>query len=50
MFEFEMKSGEAKIKRRVFLATSISALAGLAAWSLRKPRLVEATASHETPH
>ncbi len=52
MFEFEVKSDESsgKIKRRAFLATSISAVAGLAMWSMRKPRLVEATASKETPH
>jgi peptide-methionine (R)-S-oxide reductase len=51
MFELEVKTDEAsgKIKRRTFLVTSISAIAGLAAWSLRKPRLVEATASKETP-
>jgi peptide-methionine (R)-S-oxide reductase len=50
MFEFEVKNDErSMLKRRAFLLTSVSAVAGLALWSLRKPRLVEATASKETP-
>jgi peptide-methionine (R)-S-oxide reductase len=37
-----------KVRRRAFLATSASALAGIALWSLRKPHLVEATAPATT--
>jgi peptide-methionine (R)-S-oxide reductase len=37
------------LRRRAFLATSASALAGVALWSLRKPRLVEATALPTAP-
>jgi peptide-methionine (R)-S-oxide reductase len=51
MFESEVKKDEAsvRLKRRAFLVTSASAIAGLALWSLRKPRLAEATASKEAP-
>jgi peptide-methionine (R)-S-oxide reductase len=51
MFDFEVSKGErsGKLKRRAFLLSSASAVAGLAVWSLRKPRLAEATASKETP-
>ncbi len=39
-----------KVKRRAFLATSASAIAGLAVWWLRKPHLVaEATAATAPP-
>jgi peptide-methionine (R)-S-oxide reductase len=49
MFESELEKGSVKLKRRAFLLASASAVAGLAAWSLRKPRLAEATASKEPP-
>jgi peptide-methionine (R)-S-oxide reductase len=51
MFESEIERNEQSVnlRRRGFLLTSASALAGLALWSLRKPRLVEATASKGTP-
>jgi peptide-methionine (R)-S-oxide reductase len=38
-----------KFSRRTFLATSASALAGLALWSVRRPRAVEATTSPGSP-
>jgi peptide-methionine (R)-S-oxide reductase len=49
MFESELVTDEVsgRLKRRAFLWSSASALAGLALWSLRKPRLAEA-ASTET--
>jgi peptide-methionine (R)-S-oxide reductase len=49
MFESELEKPSVKLKRRAFLVTSASAIAGLAVWSLRKPRLAEATASKQTP-
>ena len=51
MFESLVEKDErsGNVKRRTFLATSVSAIAGLAVWSLRKPRLVHATASKESP-
>lgn len=51
MFESEVRKDEAsgKLKRRAFLVSSASAMAGLAIWSLRKPRLAEATSSKEMP-
>jgi peptide-methionine (R)-S-oxide reductase len=49
MFESEMEKEPAKLKRRAFLLTSASALAGLAVWGLRKPKLAEATASMDVP-
>jgi peptide-methionine (R)-S-oxide reductase len=51
MFESEAGKEQRTVnfKRRAFLVTSASALAGLAMWSLRKPRLAEATESKETP-
>jgi peptide-methionine (R)-S-oxide reductase len=50
MFESSVGKNErpANLKRRAFLITSASAVAGLAVWSLRKPELVRATASQET--
>ena len=50
MFESEIDEDKVlgRLQRRRFLVTSASALAGLALWSLRKPRLAEA-ASTETP-
>jgi peptide-methionine (R)-S-oxide reductase len=52
MFGSEVKQdeGPVRLKRRAFLMTSASAVAGVALWSLRKPRLAEATASKEAPH
>jgi peptide-methionine (R)-S-oxide reductase len=51
MFDSDVKKDEASVnvKRRAFLVTSASVLAGLALWSVRKPRLAEATASKEAP-
>jgi len=49
MFESELEEGSIKFKRRAFLLASASAFAGLAVWSLRKPRHVEAIASREPP-
>jgi len=51
MFESEIKPDDRSVnlKRRAFLVTSASVVAGLAVWSLRRPRLAQATASKETP-
>jgi len=51
MFEPEIKPDDrsVNVKRRAFLVTSASVVAGLAVWSLRRPRLAQATASKETP-
>jgi peptide-methionine (R)-S-oxide reductase len=51
VFEYEVEKDEraVKLKRRAFLITSASAVAGLAVWSLRKPRLAEATGSKVDP-
>jgi peptide-methionine (R)-S-oxide reductase len=51
MFEFEAsdKGNSGKLKRRAFLSTSALAVAGLAMWSLRKPRFVEAGSATQTP-
>src|ERR1700685_1757029 len=51
MFESatEKDEGSGKLKRRASLVSSASAVAGVAIWSLRKPRLAEATSSKETP-
>lgn len=50
MFEsdFENDPASKKVRRRTFLVTSISALAGAALWGLRKSRVVEANASTTT--
>lgn len=50
MFEsdFENDPASKKVRRRTFLVTSISALAGAALWGLRKLRVVEANASTTT--
>ena len=45
---FEKDDLSVNVKRRAFLATSASAAAGLVLWSMRKPRLVEATATQQT--
>jgi peptide-methionine (R)-S-oxide reductase len=45
---FEKDDHSVDLKRRAFLVTSASAAAGLVLWSMRKPRLVEATATQQT--
>jgi len=45
--DFDKTDASTKVKRRTFLVTSVSAVVGLALWSLRKPRLAEATSSKE---
>jgi peptide-methionine (R)-S-oxide reductase len=49
MFESEVGTGPVKLKRRALILASASAVAGLAVWSLRKPRFAEAAASKEPP-
>jgi peptide-methionine (R)-S-oxide reductase len=51
MFDSEVEKDQAsgKLKRRAFLVSSASAVAGLALWSLRKPPVAEATSSKDTP-
>jgi peptide-methionine (R)-S-oxide reductase len=49
MFESELEEGSTKLKRRAFLLTSVSAVAGLAVWSMRKPQFVEAMGSKDAP-
>jgi peptide-methionine (R)-S-oxide reductase len=46
MFDSDLDRGESasKLKRRVFLTSAVSGLAGMVLWSLRKPRLLVATA------
>ena len=50
---FESKSNEddapRNLRRRAFFLTSAPALAGLAVWSLRKPRIAQATAPKVAP-
>lgn len=50
MFEFdrERDEGSVRSRRRAFLLTSASTLAGLIVWSLRKLRFIQAT-SKESP-
>jgi peptide-methionine (R)-S-oxide reductase len=45
MFESDLDTDASSgtLRRRTFLATSASALAGLALWSMSKPRLIEAS-------
>lgn len=43
--DLDRKLSSTKLRRRTFLTTSVSALAGIALWSWRKPHLVEATSS-----
>jgi peptide-methionine (R)-S-oxide reductase len=52
MFDSDLRRDKeaVKIKRRVFLASAISALAGMVLWSQRKPRFVLAKASNEPIH
>jgi peptide-methionine (R)-S-oxide reductase len=51
MFELEAgrDAGSVRLTRRVFLLSAAGAVAGLAAWSLRRPRLAQATASKGAP-
>jgi peptide-methionine (R)-S-oxide reductase len=51
MFESELEKNKEplKLQRRTFLVSSASALAGLFLWSLRKPEIVQATASKDAP-
>jgi len=51
MFEFEVEedAGSVRLKRRTFLLSAAAAAGGLAVWSLRRPRVAEATASKEPP-
>jgi peptide-methionine (R)-S-oxide reductase len=51
MFESELEKHKEplKLQRRTFLVSSASALAGLFLWSLRKPEIVQATASKDAP-
>jgi peptide-methionine (R)-S-oxide reductase len=44
---FETKRGEVNVGRRVFLAGVGAALGGVALWSLRRPRVIEAAAKSE---
>jgi peptide-methionine (R)-S-oxide reductase len=43
--DLDQNASSGKLRRRAFLATSASALAGLAWWSMSKPRLIEAASS-----
>jgi len=49
MFDLDLDQEERSIslKRRAFLATSASALAGIVLWTLKKPRLLDATPASE---
>jgi peptide-methionine (R)-S-oxide reductase len=46
MFDSDLDRGQSagRLSRRVFLASTVSGLAGMALWSLCKPRLLAATA------
>jgi peptide-methionine (R)-S-oxide reductase len=43
--DLDQDASSTKLRRRAFLATSASAIAGLALWSVSKPRLIEAASS-----
>jgi len=47
MFESDLANGpdSRKMRRRTFLVSGVSALAGMALWGMRKPKIVEATGS-----
>ena len=47
MFESDLANGpdSRKMRRRTFLVSGVSALAGMALWGIRKPKIVEATGS-----
>lgn len=51
MFDSDLGSDESsrKVRRRAFLATSLSAIAGTMLWSLRKPKVLEASAPTSAP-
>ena len=40
--ELDQDASSVNVRRRAFLGISVSAIAGVALWSLRKPRLIEA--------
>ena len=40
--EIDQDASSVNVRRRAFLGISVSAIAGAALWSLRKPRLIEA--------
>jgi hypothetical protein len=46
---FNKQEGSVNVKRRAFVVSFASAIGGLALWSMRKPRLAEATAAKEAP-
>jgi peptide-methionine (R)-S-oxide reductase len=47
MFESDRGDGEVNVGRRVFLSAVGAALGGVALWSLRRPRVIEAAAKTE---
>src|SRR5690242_16903065 len=51
MFESDLEKEPGTIRRRGFLIASVSALGGVMLWSLRRPHVLEvsASASKETP-
>ena len=50
MFDSDLEKGEGSVvRRRTFLFTSASALAGAILWSLRRPSVVHATAANGRP-
>jgi peptide-methionine (R)-S-oxide reductase len=51
MFESEINANDrsGKVRRRAFLFSSAAAVAGLALWSFRKPRMFEAQAAAKAP-
>jgi peptide-methionine (R)-S-oxide reductase len=51
MFDSELgrDASSVNVRRRAFLGFSISAIAGAALWSLRKPRLIEAAVPKGDP-
>ena len=51
MFESDLDNDESsrKVRRRAFLVTSLSAIAGTMLWSLRKPKVLEASSPASVP-
>ena len=51
MFDYELDrdASSVNVGRRAFLGISVSAIAGAALWSLRKPRLIQAAAPKGAP-
>ncbi len=47
MFESDRKNEEVNVGRRVFLCSLGAAAGGVALWSLRRPRVIEAAAKTE---